>query len=240
MKFIFSYVAFLAMTALYAQSYVDSGIRHYAAGEFEEALIDFKDAADIESMITESSRAKLYFYRGMIWLSRAEKSPNGFPEIDPLKLSYDDLTKVLSMDDSWKAQIDDAYSRLYTLILEEADNYLKQVKKEDELDQKLKLLDSRNGFLDLAVNLDVSAMPVLYLAQTNKQAGDLIFEGSKDFQELQIAKKYYEESLKHFEQARYEDPFSKKIIQDLLTISTRLGDSERIDEYNKLLELAGG
>ncbi len=240
MKPLFLIYSLITVSILNAQSYVDSGIRHFAAGDYDEALLSFKDAADIESIITESSQAKLYYYRGMIWLMRAEKSSENNAEGDPLQLSYNDLTRVLAKDDFWKPQIDEAYDRLYSLILDEADSYLKLQKKADERSQKLELLDSRINYLLMAEGLGISALPTLYIAQTNMLAGDLIFDNSTDFQEMQQAKKYYEESLKYYEQARYEDPFSKKIIQDLLTISTRLGDTERIEEYQKLMELAGG
>lgn len=240
MKPLFLICLFLSASMLNAQSYVDSGIRHFAAGEYDEALIAFKDAAAIESIITESSQAKLYYYRGMIWLMRAEKSSANNSEGDPIELSYQDLTRVLAKDDFWKPQIEEAYGRLYTLIIDKAESYLKLQKKADDRVEKLKLLDDRISYLILAEGLETSSMPTLYIAQTNMQAGDLIFDNSTDFQEMQQAKKYYEESLKYYEQARYEDPFSKKIIQDLLKISTRLGDTDRIAEYEKLLELAGG
>lgn len=225
---------------LFAQSYVDSGIRHYAVGEYEEALIDFKDAEEIESMITESSKAKMYYYRGMIWLKRAEKSSGDFAEEDPLQLCYSDLTKVMSMDITWETQIEEAYERLYPLIIDEAGNYLKLEKKASEIDDKLTLLDRRIEYLQMANGLGVSPFPALYLGQTQKQAGDLLFSNSASVSDLQRAKAYYEVSINHYELARYEDPFSKEIIEELLTLSKRLIDKERIEEYEKLLQLAGG
>lgn len=233
-------VFFLLTTSLLsAQSYVDSGIRHFAVGEYDEALVDFKDAEAILSMITESSKAKLFYYRGMIWLDRAEKSGD-FAEEDPLQLSYDDLTKVLTMDTSWEPQVKKAYGRLSRLILKEADVYTKLAKKEEQLQGQLNLLDTRIQYLHMAKDLEISSMTVLYLGQTNKQAADLIFENSSSVAELQKARGYYEKSLTHYEQARYDDPFSKDIIQDLLTISQRLNDSDRVEEYEKLLQIAGG
>ena len=56
-----------------SQSYVDSGIRHFMAKEYDEALMDFEEAEKVKVMFTESSVAKIYFYRGLIWLERAEK-----------------------------------------------------------------------------------------------------------------------------------------------------------------------
>jgi len=129
---------------------------------------------------------------------------------------------------------------LYPLIVSEADAYSKLEKKEDKLSAKLDLLDTRINYLILANKLGTSTAPELYLGLTNKRAGDLIFENSSSFADMQKAKNYYEEALKHFEVARYEDPFSKDIIQDLLTLSSRLADQDRIEEYEELLRLAGG
>lgn len=224
----------------FSQSYIDSGIRHYGLGEYEEALADFKNAEEIVSMITESSKAKLHYYRGMIWLKKAEKSSGDHAEIDPLKLSFQDLTKVLKMDKSWEPTINEAYESLYLLLSKEADSYLKLIKKQGDLGEKLRLVDTRILYLSMIKDLEVSTMSVLYLAETNKLGGDLIFDTSSDLQELENAKKYYETALLHYEQARYDDPFSKDIIENLLTISQRLMDAERIQEYEKLLQLAGG
>lgn len=230
----------LVFSSLHGQSYVDSGIRHFAVGEYEEALIDFKEAEQIESMITESSKAKMYYYRGMIWLMRAEKSSREYAEEDPLSLSFQYLIKVNSMDDSWGPQIEEAYERLLPLIIKEADAYLKYEKKEEELNTRLGFLDERLRFLTMAKDLERSSSAVLSLGQTNKQAGDLIFQSSSNVIELQKAKAYYEAALIYYEQARYEDPFSKEIIQDLLNLSKRLMDVDRIAEYERLLQLAGG
>ena len=233
-------VFLLVVFASSAQSYVDLGIRHFGVGEYDEALEDFREAEQIMSMITESSKAKVYYYRGMIWLDRAEKEPGKYAEHDPLKLSFNDLKRVTSMDPSWSPQVEDAYKRLYALIIAEADSYIKLEKKEDELSSKLDLLNSRINYLSLADELAISSNPQLLLGTTNKQAGDLIFANSSNVVELQKAKEYYDEALKHFELARYEDPFSKEIIRDLLTLSRRLADEERIKEYEELLRLAGG
>ncbi|MEO9485073.1 MAG: hypothetical protein ABJG47_16555 [Ekhidna sp.] len=230
----------LATSLLYAQSYIDSGIRHFAAGEYDEALIDFKDAEEIESMITESSKAKLYYYRGIIWLNKAE-SAVGFAEEDPLQMSFQDLTQVLSMDPDWEPQIKKAYEKLHSLILDEAEDYTKLARKEEALNGQLSLLDTRIGYLQMAEKLEVSTRPILLLGQTNKYAGDLLFDNAgNDLTELKKSRKYYEKALQYYEIARYDDPFSKEIIEELLLISRRLTDAERIEEYEKLLELAGG
>lgn len=224
----------------YTQSYVDSGIRHFNVGEYDEALEDFQSADEIKAMLTQSAIAKIYYYRGMIWLSKAEKSSGNYSEIDPLQNAFSNLTVVTRHDDTWKPQVDEAYSRLNRLLIDEADTYLKLEKKATGMEEKTGLLDKRIEYLLLAKELGISSLTNLYLGQTNKQAGDIIFESTTNVTTMLKAKGYYEESLKHYELARYDDPFSKDIIRDLLTISKRLGDVERIAEYEKLLELAGG
>lgn len=234
-------VLFLITAQLaYTQSYVDSGIRHFSLGEYDEALIDFENADEIKSMLTQSAIAKIYYYRGLIWLSKAEKASGNYTEVDPLQLAFSNLTKVLSNDDTWKPQVDEAHIKLSRLLIDEADSYLKLEKKADEVDEKTDLLDKRISYLLLVKELGISSLANLYLGQTNKQAGDVIFNNTTSVTTMQKAKAYYEESLKHYELARYDDPFSKDIIEDLLTISKRLGDVERIAEYEKLLKLAGG
>ncbi|WP_370087268.1 hypothetical protein [Ekhidna sp.] len=235
-------IVLFLLTALlsYTQSYVDSGIRHFSVGEYDEALEDFESADEIKSMLTQTAIAKIYYYRGMIWLSKAEKSSGNYTEVDPLQMAFSNLTVVLNHDDAWKPQIDEAYTKLSRLLMAEADNYLKLEKKAGTVDEKTNLLDKRISYLLLAKELGVSSLVSLYLGQTNKQAGDIIFESTTNVTTMLKAKGYYEESLKHYELARYDDPFSKDIIRNLLTISKRLGDVERIAEYEKLLELAGG
>lgn len=240
MKQLLVVVFFFVSVLAHGQSYVDSGIRHFASGDFDKALEAFEEADEIASMITESAKAKLYYYRGIIWLKKAEKSNGTSAELDPLFLSYTDLTRVLKSDNSWAPQVEEAYETLYPLIIKEADFYLKLEKKEEGLTGKLGHLDNRINYLAMAKELETSANPLLYLGQTNKQAGDLIFSNSSNVAELQKAKAYYERSVGYYEQARYEDPFSKEIIRDLLTLSERLADGERIEEYKKLLQLAGG
>lgn len=234
-------LAFFLITAsiVFSQSYVDSGIRHYNVGEYEEAMEDFDNAIGIQQMLTESAKAKIYYYRGLIWLKRADKTA-GNAEQDPLMLAFDDLSKVLSMDKDFESQINDAYRDLSALLMKEADSYQKQVKKADEISEILDLLDRRITYLKLIKKLNVTTLADFYLGETNKQAGDLIFENTTNVQEMQKARVYYEEAIKYLELARYDDPFSKDIIKSLLTLSERLGDVDRVAEYEKLLELAGG
>lgn len=240
MKQLLVVLFFFISVLVHGQSYVDSGIRHFATGEYDKALEAFEEADEIANMITESAKAKLYYYRGIIWLRKAQKSAGSSAEVDPLFLSYTDLTRVLKSDNSWAPQVEEAYETLYPLIIKEADFYLKMEKKEDDLTEKLGHLDHRISYLSMANELETSTNPLLYLGQTNKQAGDLIFSNSSNVSELQKAKTYYEQSVSYYEQARYEDPFSKEIIRDLLILSERLADGERIEEYEKLLKLAGG
>ncbi len=234
------FVLFLTTASMVlSQSYVDSGIRHFNVGEYEEAMVDFENAIGISQMLTEKAKAKIYFYRGLIWLKRAEKSSDNV-EQDPLMLAYTDLSKVLSMNSDFESQINDAYRTLSGLLMEKADSYSKQVKKADEIPRKLELLDKRIEYLKLVKELGVTTMVDFYLGETNREAGDLIFESTTNVTEMQKAKAYYEEAIKYLELARYDDPFSKDIIRTLLTLAERLGDVDRIAEYEKLLDLAGG
>ncbi|WP_425391893.1 hypothetical protein [Ekhidna sp.] len=233
--------AFYLITAslVFSQSYVDSGIRHFNVGEYEEALIDFENAAEIQDMLTEAAKAKIFYYRGLVRLKQAEKAKSS-AEQDFLMLAYADLQQVLSKDKNMELEVSNAYKQLNALLLEEAEDLLKQEKKADEVDQKLSILDRRIEYLVLAKKLEVSSLVDLYLGETNKQAGDIIFERATSVTEMQRAKAYYEEAIKYLEIARYDDPFSKDIIKTLITLAERLGDVDRLAEYQKLLDLAGG
>ncbi len=224
---------------MFSQSYVDSGIRHFNVGEYEEALIDFENAAEIQDMLTEAAKAKIFYYRGLVRLKQAEKAKSS-AEQDFLMLAYADLQQVLSKDKNMELEVSNAYKQLNALLLEEAEDLLKQEKKADEVDQKLSILDRRIEYLVLAKKLEVSSLVDLYLGETNKQAGDIIFERATSVTEMQRAKAYYEEAIKYLEIARYDDPFSKDIIKTLITLAERLGDVDRLAEYQKLLDLAGG
>ena len=157
-----------------------------------------------------------------------------------MQLAYDNLSTAMRLDTDWEESVNKAYKQLSTLLMNEADSYIKLEKKADGVDEKTAILDKRIDKLMLVEKLGVSSLVHLYLGQTNKQAGDLIFNSTTNVLEMQKAKKYYEESLKYYELARYDDPFSKEIIEDLLTISKRLGDVDRIAEYEKLMKLSGG
>ena len=227
--------AFLMSTWTFAQSYVDSAIKHFALGEYDEAMKDFKDAEEIMNMITETSKAKIFFYRGSIWLDRAEKGNE-----DAIRLAYEDLIKVVDHDKTWESEIGKTYDRLKKVVLDRAEASEKEAKKTDDIDEKVASLDTRIEYLRLSKELGSSSLSDFYLGQANKQAGDAIFESTTDVSKMLKAKKYYEEALQYYELARYEDPFSKDVIQSLLTLSTRLGDVDRIAEYEKLLELSKG
>lgn len=220
------------------QSYVDSGIRHFMAKEYDEALVDFAEAEKVKVMFTESSVAKIYFYRGLIWLERAEK--RDFAESDPIRLAYENLSEVAEHDDSWEEQITKAYARLNVLVMEQADAYEKQSKKADGADAKTELLDRRIECLVFAEKLGVNSSISALLGETNKEAGDIIFENAADLEAMTKAKKYYEEAIRHYEIARYDDPFNKSTINTILELARKLDDAEKVKEYTLLLDLAGG
>jgi len=239
MKSAFSIVLFLFSIVVYGQSYVDSGISHYHAGEYEEAMKDLDNAVEIMPVLTETAKAKMYYYRGLVWLAWAEQGVKN-AEADLLKNAYNELKRVTELDSSLEPKVKEAYQRLGNLLLEKADAYLKEEKKAKELEEKLRWLDQRIEYLKILKELEVSSLADLYLGNTNKQAGDLIFEVANTVSLMQQAKGYYEEAIKYLELARYDDPFSKQIIRDLLELAKRLADGERQEEYEKLLELAGG
>lgn len=230
----------LTVELTYAQNYVDSGIQLYMRSEYDEALVEFGRAAELKNVLTNASIAKIHYYEGLTWMAIGEKSIGKSSETDPLKMAFDNLTQVSNFDKEYEERLAEAHAKLSSLLIEEADSYLKNIKKAKTADEKLPLMDLRIKYLQLAKALEVSSMANLYLGETNKEAGDVIFEESTDVVKMQRAKTYYEEALKFYELARYDDPFSKNIIEALLIISERLGDPDRVKEYTDLLKLADG
>jgi sugar diacid utilization regulator len=95
-------------------------------------------------------------------------------------------------------------------------------------------------YLSSAKELNINSEVNLLLAQAHKEIGDFHFEVASDLTALQQVKESYEIAIKYYEIARYDDPFSKEIIEDLLDLSMRLDDQTRVEEYEELLKLAGG
>ncbi|WP_420315717.1 hypothetical protein [Ekhidna sp.] len=220
----------------FSQSYVDSGIRHFNVGEYNEALVDFEKAVELKDMLTEAAKGKLYFYRALVWLEKARKAGNA--EQDHLNLAYADLSIAATKGKSLEVEVNQAFKELNALLIEEADALLKQEKKADQVLLKLSILDKRIEYLTIIKELGISSFTDLNLGETNKLAGDIIFESTTNVLEMQKAKAYYEEALKSYELARYDDPFSKEIISNLLTLAERLMDVDRVEEYQKLMDLA--
>jgi len=238
MKPIFFGFFLLTGSLVYTQSYVDSGVRHFNVGEYDEAMTDFDNAKGIAQMLTESAKAKIYFYSGLIWIKRAEKGKNN--QQDAVKLAYENLSQVLSMDANLQTDIDIAYNDLSVLLIEKADELLKQEKKAKVTSEKVGLLDQRIEYLKIVKQIGINSLVDNYLGETYKQAGDVIFENASSVSEMDQAKKYYEEAVKNLEIARYNDPFDKGIIRTILDLSRKLDDAERVKEYLELLDLAGG
>lgn len=237
MKPIFFGFFLLTGSLVYTQSYVDSGVRHFNVGEYDEAMTDFDNAKGIAQMLTETAKAKIYFYSGLIWIKRAEKGKN---DQDAVKLAYENLSQVLSMDANLQTDIDIAYNDLSELLIEKADELLKQEKKAKVASEKVSLLDQRIEYLKIVKQIGINSLVDNYLGETYKQAGDVIYNDAGDISGMNQAKEYYEEAVKNLEIARYNDPFDKGIIRTILDLSRKLDDAERVKEYLELLEIAGG
>lgn len=238
MRTILLSICFLLAIAGYSQSYVDSGIRHFNVKEYDEALVDFDEAEKVKVMFTESSIAKIYYYRGMIWVERAEERNNA--EEDPILRAYENLSEVSKHDDSWDESIEKAYRRLNAKVMEEVESYEKLLKKADGVEEKIGMLDQQIERLKFAEKLNVSSLINSMLGEANKRAGDIIFEDATDTESMNKAKEYYTEAIKYFEIARYDDPFNKDTINTILELARKLGDAEKLKEYTLLLDLAGG
>lgn len=222
------------------QSYVDSGILKYHSYKYNEALEDFKEAYEMRQMFTNSSVAKVFYYRG---LTRFEliKSGKANAEADiTLENVCMDLKNAILYDPDLSDQVENTNKDLYIILITEADKSSKQVRKENLFAQKIALLTDKMEYLNLARQLDVNSEINLLLGQAHKEIGDFHFEVAEDLAMLQLVKASYEEAIKYYEIARYDDPFSKAIIEDLLELSKRLDDQARVEEYEGLLKLAGG
>lgn len=221
-----------------AQSYVDSGIRHYIAEEYEEALVDFNEAVSLKSLFTEFAVSKLHFYRGMSLYQIHEGKPT--LDLDMIKEINGDLQTSLEIDSSWYETADDVIDAIYNETLEIAEVQLKKARKEKELDARV---DQTNGYIDIlqtGFEIKKVAEVELLIAEAYHEIGDLYFEDSNNVASLQKAGANFGKAIEYYEMARYDDPFSKEIIKSLLTLSKRMDDPQRVEEYSKLLALAGG
>ena len=221
-----------------AQSYVDSGIRHYIAEEYEEALVDFDEAVSLKSLFTEFAVSKLHFYRGMSLYQIHEGKTT--LDLEMIEEIYGDLYVALDIDSSWMETADDVLEAIYIETLEIAGGELKTARKEKEIEARV---NQTNGYIDIlqtGFKIKKVAEVELLIAQAYHEIGDLYFEDSNNVASLQKAGANFGKAIEYYEMARYDDPFSKGIIKSLLTLSKRMDDPQRVEEYSKLLALAGG
>ena len=234
---IISAVCFCAFFLSYSQSYVDSGIRHYDAKEYKEALVDFNEAENAKSLFTSKAVSKLYFYKAMslYHLTDVEKEAIG-----TVLAIHQYFEKSLSLDSTWFSQIDQVETSVTTSLIERADGVLKLASRAKEKEEKINGLKRFIDILKLAEEVKLIPEVELKLAGGYERLGDVYFEDSSNVASLRKAGEYYAQAIKYYEVARYNDPFSKSIIETLLVLSKRMDDPERVKEYSDLMALAGG
>ncbi|MFK7953825.1 MAG: hypothetical protein AB8B73_13350 [Ekhidna sp.] len=238
---VFVYLLFVfTISTTNAQSYVDSGIQKYQTGQYEEAIILFDKGYELRDVLTSTSIARVFFYRGISKLELFKVNGENVDTGVTVEGIFTDIDNSVKYENVWPAKLEEVQGELFDILLEKADEIKKTANREKEVGQKIGLLNQRINYLKMASELGSLSSNSLLLGETYKEIGDLYFKSTEDLSKLQIAKKSYEESLLLYEEARYDDPYSKDIITALLEISTRLMDQERIDEYEKLLKLSGG
>lgn len=238
MKVLTSFFAVFLHFTVGAQSYIDSGIRHYKAKEFKEALVDFKEAENLKVMFTSSAVGKLQYYRGLtIWELNRGNDEIGEEEVNQI---LTDFHKAEKLDSSRSEAIELVIDQLYDLVYESSNSIGKKAGKEKSIDAKSQLLSKYVDRLLLCESVKKSEAVELNLAKAYHDFGDLYFQRAEDIIDVQIAEEKYKMAIDYYEIARYNDPYSKEIISALLTLSERMDDPERVKEYTKLLELAGG
>lgn len=232
-------ILFLVFTySIQAQSYVDSGIRHYIANEYEEALVDFEEADKLTSLFTEFAISKLHFYRGMSLYKIYGADPK--LEMDMIRSIVEDLTKAVSIDSSWNTTAKDVFDAMYTRTLDRSEQLMKQARKLKEREERVAQTNEYIDVLQFAFEIRKDPKVELMTAEAYHEIGDLYFEDSNNVMSLQKAGANYQKAIEFYEIARYDDPFSKEIINALLELSQRMDDPNRVEEYTGLLKLAGG
>ena len=230
----------IPVACIYSQSYVDSATELYLKGEYQEALKEFRKAYGLKNVLTDASIGKMYYYRGLTWFAIAENSGAVLEEGSAFTYAYDDLKEVKKYTSKFDRELEEINQRLSYVILNQAEELLKEGKKADNLDESLILLNKRVELLTIVKEFEISSFVTRYLAETNKYAGDLIFKKATDVESMKKAQEYYKVAIQQFEIARYDDPFDKGVIKTILELARKLDDAERVKEYTQLLEIAGG
>lgn len=232
---LFLVLGFLAKS----QSYIDSGVKHYVSNEFEEALVDFQEAENIKSLFVGLAVGRLHYYKGMTLYKLHADSKDGISDelADQIRL---DLNEAVRIDSTWAQPVGEVFSDLHLRYEEKFRSKLKAARKEDSIK------DKEQGFLEYLALVDKAHLfqaddgSDLLKAKAYHEIGDLYFQDATNVASLQKAGTYFKSAIEFYEIARYNDPFSKAIISALLDLSKRMDDPERVEEYAKLLQLAGG
>lgn len=221
----------------WSQSYIDSGIRHYNADEFKEALIDFEEAEKVKSMFTAKAIGKLQIYRAKtIWELNKSNEKITDETIDQLLL---DLSNAVSVDSIYVEDANTITNGLYSLVQAQVEDLYKKASKEKDVWTRIGILDDYISRLFKIQEIKNTEEVELAIAKAHHEIGDIYF-AEEDIMFLSKAGEYYQSAIEHYEIARYNDPYSKDIIKALLDLSKKMDDPARVEEYSKLLELAGG
>lgn len=222
----------------WSQSIIDSGVRNYNQKNYREALKNLYEAEQMAAVFTEEAIAKLRFYKSQtLW--KLNSSENDLIE-DLVRDIVEGLRHASATNADWSLLANETYSEMRNVLTNQAERINKAANKQKELDEKIRLKRTYVAKLELVEYIQPSASNELIIAETLHEIGDLYFEAEGEALVMNLASEYYSKALKAYELARYNDPYSKPLIKAVLKIARRTGDAERVKEYTKLLELAGG
>ncbi|GAB4246704.1 MAG: hypothetical protein Tsb0034_25700 [Ekhidna sp.] len=208
------------------------------AEEYAEGLADIAEAEKAKSLFTPLAISKMHFYKGMLLFKMGDfESAVDETTANEIMLNF---SKALELDSSWSSATKEVLHELHLAAMKQAASALKQARKVDEDSEVETLLNAYIAQLSLAERLEYHPDIELKKAEAYHELGDLYFKGEKTLGNMRKAADYFQKAIHEYELARYNDPFSKDIIKDLLLLSQRMDDVERIQEYSQLLELAGG
>ena len=222
--------------SVFSQSYVSSGIRHFEAKEYAAALEDFQEAEKIKDVFTKDAIGRLYFYLGM---TNYQLLASDQPE-DQIMVVHDYLNRAINIDSSWSDQSSEVFADLASGIIKRADSQYKKASKTKDEQAKIAGLTEYIRLLTLSLQFRADGEVELLEALAYQQLGDVYFQKTDDIIALDRAGAHYKKAIELYEIARYNDPYSKDIIRSILELAIRIDDPQRVEEYTKLLKLAGG
>ncbi|MEM7298038.1 MAG: hypothetical protein AAF391_07210, partial [Bacteroidota bacterium] len=201
--------------------------------------VDFKEAENIKSLFVESSIGRLHFYKGMSLYKLHSGSKGGIND-EMADQILKDLGEAVRIDSTWFQPVEEVFADLHVQYEERFRVQLKTARREDTVDDKAQAFLEYVALVDKAHLFQADDGSDLLKAKAFHEIGDLYFEDSNNVASLQKAGQHFKSAIEYYEIARYNDPFSKDIIKSLLDLSKRMDDPSRVQEYSKLLELAGG